>query len=40
LTATSRAEPAPIIFDTDMNSDCDDAGSLAILHAPANRRET
>ncbi len=26
-------EPEKIIFDTDMGSDCDDAGALALLHA-------
>ncbi len=26
------AEPIPIIFDTDMGSDCDDVGALALLH--------
>lgn len=25
-------KPVPIIFDTDMTTDCDDAGALAILH--------
>lgn len=25
--------PVPIIFDTDMDLDCDDAGALAVLHA-------
>lgn len=28
-----------IIFDTDMDSDCDDAGALALLHALADRGE-
>lgn len=32
-------EPLPIIFDTDMDSDCDDAGALALLHALADRGE-
>ena len=27
-----RQEPEKIIFDTDMGSDCDDAGALALLH--------
>ena len=27
--------PIPIIFDTDMGSDCDDVGALALLHAYA-----
>ena len=29
----------PVIFDTDMDTDCDDAGALAILHAMANQGE-
>jgi hypothetical protein len=29
--------PVPIILDTDMDSDCDDAGALAMLHALADR---
>lgn len=29
----------PVIFDTDMDSDCDDAGALAILHALADKGE-
>jgi hypothetical protein len=29
------AEPIPIIFDTDMGSDCDDVGALALLHSYA-----
>jgi hypothetical protein len=34
------AAPVPkIIFDTDMDSDCDDLGALAILHALADRGE-
>lgn len=28
--------PVKIIFDTDMGSDCDDAGALALLHAYAD----
>lgn len=31
--------PVRVIFDTDMDSDCDDAGALAILHALADRGE-
>ena len=34
-----RAEPAKLIFDTDMASDCDDAGALAVLHALADLGE-
>jgi len=31
--------PVKIIFDTDMDSDCDDLGALAVLHALADRGE-
>ena len=34
----ARATPA-VIFDTDMGSDCDDAGALAVLHALADAGE-
>ena len=30
-------EPLAIIFDTDMDTDCDDAGALAMLHALADQ---
>lgn len=33
------AEPVPIIFDTDMAGDCDDAGALAVLNALADNGE-
>lgn len=33
------AEPVKLIFDTDMDSDCDDAGAMAMLHALADRGE-
>ncbi len=39
---SSSAAPAPpvkVIFDTDMDSDCDDVGALAVLHALADRGE-
>lgn len=32
-------EPVRLIFDTDMDTDCDDAGALAIVHALADRGE-
>src|SRR5690606_19727593 len=35
VSATTEAaaiEPMKIIFDTDMSSDCDDAGALAVAH--------
>jgi inosine-uridine nucleoside N-ribohydrolase len=35
--STARGEPVRIIFDTDMGSDCDDAGALAVLHVYADR---
>jgi hypothetical protein len=35
--ATARGEPVRIIYDTDMGSDCDDAGALAVLHVYADR---
>lgn len=31
--------PVPLIFDTDMDSDCDDVGALAMLHAMADDQE-
>ncbi len=34
-----RRVPVDIIFDTDMDSDCDDLAALAILHALADRKE-
>lgn len=33
------AEPVRLILDTDINSDCDDAGALAVLHALSRRGE-
>jgi hypothetical protein len=36
--AAARKTPA-VIFDTDMGSDCDDAGALAVLHALADAGE-
>jgi len=33
------AAPAALIFDTDMDTDCDDAGALAVLHALADAGE-
>ncbi len=38
LTAGEK-KPVSVIFDTDMGSDCDDAGALALLHALADRGE-
>ncbi len=40
LTATlSAAEPVRIFFDTDMETDCDDAAALGLLHVLANQKE-
>ncbi len=39
VPAALLAEPVKIIFDTDMASDCDDAGALAVLHALADLGE-
>ncbi len=33
------SEPVRVIFDTDISSDVDDAGAVAVLHALANRGE-
>jgi hypothetical protein len=39
-TAAAPVPPRPsVIFDTDMGSDCDDAGALAVLHALADASE-
>lgn len=38
-TPTSSTAPVPVIFDTDMNSDCDDVAALAVLHALADLGE-
>src|SRR5688572_12869118 len=35
----NAAEPVKILFDTDMMTDCDDAGAMAVLHALADKRE-
>ncbi len=35
--SVAGGEPVRIIFDTDMGSDCDDAGALAVLHVYADR---
>src|SRR3954468_23235880 len=34
--ATRAAGPVKVIFATDMDSDCDDVGALAVLHALAD----
>jgi hypothetical protein len=38
-SSSERSKPPAVIFDTDMGSDCDDAGALAILHALADAGE-
>lgn len=35
--AQEKSEPVPVIFDTDMGFDYDDAGALAVLHALSDR---
>ena len=35
----AEVDPPSVIFDTDMGSDCDDAGALAVLHALADAGE-
>lgn len=39
LLAPAAVPPVKLIFDTDMHTDCDDAGALAVLHALADRGE-
>jgi inosine-uridine nucleoside N-ribohydrolase len=39
LVASACAEVPQIFFDTDMDTDCDDAGAMAVLHALADRGE-
>ena len=36
---TAARTPVPIIFDTDLGFDCDDAGALAVLHRLTDRGE-
>lgn len=36
---SARAGPVTVLLDTDMNSDCDDAGALGMLHALADLGE-
>lgn len=38
-SAAPAAEPIRILFDTDMTTDCDDAGAMAVLHTLADRGE-
>src|SRR5436305_297105 len=39
LAGAVRSAPVDLIFDTDMMTDCDDAGAMAVLHALADRGE-
>ena len=39
LSSQGAAQPVPVIFDTDMGNDVDDALALAMLHALADRGE-
>ena len=39
LSLLAQARPVPIIFDSDMGPDYDDAGAITILHAFADRGE-
>ncbi len=36
----TKSKPIPVIFDTDMDIDCDDTGALAILHALMDQGKT
>ena len=39
FASLASAAPVKVIFDTDMETDCDDAGALAVLHTLADRDE-
>jgi inosine-uridine nucleoside N-ribohydrolase len=39
VAVTVGGQPEKIIFDTDITSDCDDTGALAVLHTLADRGE-
>jgi hypothetical protein len=39
VRTTAAEPPVKILFDTDMHTDCDDAGAMAVLHALADRGE-
>lgn len=39
VQADPKPRPVPVIFDTDMSGDCDDAGSLSILNSFMNQDE-
>ena len=38
-TANRSGDPTSVVLDTDMATDCDDAGALAALHTPRRRGE-
>ena len=38
-TLAQDTDPVKIIFDTDMHTDCDDAGAMAVLHALQDKGE-
>jgi hypothetical protein len=39
LAGATYSAPVDLLFDTDMMTDCDDAGAMAVLHALADRGE-
>src|SRR4051795_6912958 len=39
VAASAFAQPTPVVFDTDMGNDVDDALALAMLHALESRGE-
>src|ERR1041384_6492330 len=39
LAVAALAQPVPVVFDTDMGNDVDDALALAVLHALESRGE-
>src|SRR3954469_11509673 len=39
LAMPAHSAPVDLLFDTDMMTDCDDAGAMAVLHALADRGE-
>lgn len=39
FSQTAKTAPVKIIFDTDMHTDCDDAGAMAVLHTLQDKGE-
>lgn len=39
LCCAAQSAPVPVVFDTDLSTDCDDVGAMAVLHALADRGE-